>query len=60
MKTVINTYLPFFPGFYESIYSNSDTAYNAIHNDMDYLQELHPGANENDFDFVIYAKEGTK
>ena len=51
MKTVINTYLPFFPGFYESIYSNSDTGYNAIREDMDYLQELHPGANENDFDF---------
>jgi len=51
MNTVINIYLPFFPGFYESIYSNSDTGYNAIYEDMDYLREMYPGAEINDFNF---------
>lgn len=59
MKTVINTYLPFFPGFYESILLNSDTAYNAIQEECNYLREegLNPDPDKYDFNYKQYQED---
>ena len=54
----VNIELPFFPGFYESDLENSDTAYWAIKEELDYLQrdcrQEHPEyqiLTEDDLDF---------
>lgn len=55
----VNIELPFFPGFYESSLMNSDTAYWAIKDELEYMQDAyilkeHPeykGLTEDDLDF---------
>ena len=54
----VSIHLPFFPGFYETNYKNSDTAYWAIKDELDYytrdLIDEHPeyaGLTEDDLDF---------
>lgn len=50
--TKISMQLPFFPGFYESALLNSDTAYYAIKEELDYLQdEVDENLCEDDLDF---------
>jgi len=59
MKTTIN--LPFFPGFYESWLENSDTAYWAIKEELDYyrddLGKEDLTEDDLDFDYKEYRKD---
>lgn len=53
----LKTDLPFFQGFYESILENSDTAYYAIENDIEYCRkELGEERDYNDYEFDTYRR----
>ena len=63
MNKKISIELPFFPGFYETIYFNSDTDYYAIEEELEYYQESEENPNltadDLDFDYEEYTNDVT-
>lgn len=58
-KKIVEIKLPFFDGFYESVYYNCDSIYNDFHDYEDDYKEQY-GDDVTDEDFDIYYKEYTQ